>query len=171
MLYSKSPTANPAKLIPLQQVDEISDLRRRVRVFYKDVESYDWVQASQRWVGIETLFHRWRRNIVWALFSKYSVPGSCVDVGCGTGLMSGALSNATFSIDLNRRALVKAGSRKGSARLIQGDAEAIPLADSSVENVLVCEVIEHLLSPRQCLTEIHRILKPGGVVIGSTPRK
>lgn len=44
------------------------------------------------------------------------------------------------------------------------DAHHIPLADDSVDAVLVQTVLEHVLDPSQVVGEIHRILRSGGLV-------
>jgi predicted SAM-dependent methyltransferase len=45
-----------------------------------------------------------------------------------------------------------------------------PYEDNSFEVVLYCEIIEHLLmNPVHTLTEIHRVLKPGGLLVVTTP--
>lgn len=49
------------------------------------------------------------------------------------------------------------------------DAANLPLADASVDTVLLLEVLEHLPEPRQSLAEIKRVLKPGGKLIMSMP--
>lgn len=52
---------------------------------------------------------------------------------------------------------------------IVADASSIPLSDESVDVVICTEVFEHLSVPKQCIEEIYRVLKPGGVFIGSAP--
>lgn len=42
---------------------------------------------------------------------------------------------------------------------------ALPFADSSLDTVLFSEVIEHLDTPDKALSEIYRVLRPGGRVI------
>jgi len=50
------------------------------------------------------------------------------------------------------------------------ETDAFPYEDNSFNVVLFCEVIEHLLSdPVHALTEIRRVLKPGGDLIVTTP--
>ena len=45
-----------------------------------------------------------------------------------------------------------------------------PYKDASFDVVLYCEIIEHLLmNPVHTLTEIHRVLKPGGLLVVTTP--
>lgn len=49
-------------------------------------------------------------------------------------------------------------------------AEPIPLGDGTVDCILFADVIEHLVhSPRRAFLEFARVLKPGGVVVATTP--
>ncbi len=52
---------------------------------------------------------------------------------------------------------------------IEGTAENIPLPDHSADVVISNQVLEHVQSPEKSISEIYRILKPGGVFIGSVP--
>lgn len=45
------------------------------------------------------------------------------------------------------------------------DLHAIDLADASVGTVISCDTFEHVEYPRRAIEEIHRILKPDGVVV------
>ncbi len=47
--------------------------------------------------------------------------------------------------------------------VLQGTAENIPLKDESQRFVILESVMEHVESPRQALTEVYRVLVPGGV--------
>lgn len=49
------------------------------------------------------------------------------------------------------------------------DAHQIPLADRSVDAVVVQAVLEHLVDPERAVGEIHRVLRPGGLVYAETP--
>jgi SAM-dependent methyltransferase len=49
------------------------------------------------------------------------------------------------------------------------DAHQIPLADGSVDAVLIMAVLEHVLEPWRVAEEIHRVLKPNGLVLAATP--
>ena len=52
---------------------------------------------------------------------------------------------------------------------IPGRAEEIPLEDNSVDIVICNQVIEHLPEPLCAFKEINRVLKPGGLFLGSVP--
>jgi len=49
------------------------------------------------------------------------------------------------------------------------DAHHIPLAPASVDAVIIQAVLEHVLDPEQVVREIHRVLRPNGLVYAETP--
>lgn len=49
------------------------------------------------------------------------------------------------------------------------DAHQTPLADATVDAVWIQAVLEHVLDPWRVAAEIHRVLKPGGLVYAETP--
>jgi uncharacterized protein YbaR (Trm112 family)/SAM-dependent methyltransferase len=49
------------------------------------------------------------------------------------------------------------------------DGHDIPLADESVDGVVVQAVLEHVVDPHAVADEIHRVLKAGGLVYAETP--
>jgi SAM-dependent methyltransferase len=50
-----------------------------------------------------------------------------------------------------------------------GDGHAIPLADASVDGVVIQAVLEHVLEPSLVAQEIHRVLREGGIAYADTP--
>lgn len=57
-----------------------------------------------------------------------------------------------------------------SRLLFDCERDRFPLDDNSFDGVLLMEVIEHLVSaPSRCLSEIHRVLRPGGWILVTTP--
>jgi SAM-dependent methyltransferase len=49
------------------------------------------------------------------------------------------------------------------------DAHSIPLAAGTIDGVWVQAVLEHVLSPQKVVAEIHRVLRPRGLVYAETP--
>lgn len=49
------------------------------------------------------------------------------------------------------------------------DAHELPFASGSFDAVVIQAVLEHLIDPAQCVREMHRVLKPDGLVFAETP--
>ncbi len=49
------------------------------------------------------------------------------------------------------------------------DGHAIPLADSSVDAVVIQAVLEHVRDPARVVAEIHRVLRADGLIYADTP--
>ncbi len=49
------------------------------------------------------------------------------------------------------------------------DAHDIPFADETFDCVIAQAVLEHVLDPQRCVDEMHRVLKPDGIVYAETP--
>jgi 2-polyprenyl-6-hydroxyphenyl methylase/3-demethylubiquinone-9 3-methyltransferase len=102
-------------------------------------------------------------------------PGDAVlDLGCGAGIFTRWIQEAGFQatgVDVAENALERA--RKNAAPqcqfLLMGPDGKIPGADEQYHAVWSTEVIEHVLDVSQFLREIHRVLRPKGLVILTTP--
>jgi SAM-dependent methyltransferase len=49
------------------------------------------------------------------------------------------------------------------------DAHQIPLLDGTVDGVVIQAVLEHVLNPQRVVDEVHRVLRPDGLVYADTP--
>ncbi|MGV8128699.1 MAG: flippase-like domain-containing protein [Methanolinea sp.] len=100
--------------------------------------------------------------------------GLLIDIGCGSGVQVAELQKQrqgmALGIDLNREALRYAnGMRIPRASFIQADVHYLPIRDTCINQVVSAEIIEHLPRPHEMLSEIRRILVPGGEVVITTP--
>jgi SAM-dependent methyltransferase len=82
----------------------------------------------------------------------------------------GTLGSGVEAVYVDRRARV-VGFDIYSSSLTQfiADAHSVPLADGSIDAVLIQAVLEHVLEPSQVVNEIHRVLRGGGLVYAETP--
>jgi 2-polyprenyl-3-methyl-5-hydroxy-6-metoxy-1,4-benzoquinol methylase len=102
---------------------------------------------------------------------------SVLDVGCGTGTLAiaakqrvgpgGNVHGVDASPEMLSRAAKKA--RKAGVQVLfkNSPAEALPFADGEFDVVLSTVMLHHLPQKlrRQCMSEIRRVLKPGGRVL------
>ncbi len=96
-----------------------------------------------------------------------------VDVGCGDGALAGWLAKAGARItgiepEADGRRLAREMFKK---RGLFGDfiASAGDLNPERFDIAVCSDVIEHVEDPRALLKEIHRLLKPGGRLVVTTP--
>jgi cyclopropane fatty-acyl-phospholipid synthase-like methyltransferase len=105
-------------------------------------------------------------------------PGMQVlDLGCGRGEIVrhvARLGAASFGIDYARVAVAMTrrvmADEPGTHGVARSDAKLLPFSSSAFDRVLMFDVVEHL-HPWEldaCLTEVYRVLKPGGQIIVHT---
>ncbi|MFN6560176.1 MAG: class I SAM-dependent methyltransferase [Nostoc sp. ChiSLP01] len=123
--------------------------------------SYDWLFPS--------VFYR---AIHKRLLEYVNLPdrANILDIGCGTGRLLGRL--ATKFPDLRGTGLDLSSNMLRMARLtnrhhprlifIEGKAESLPFADGQFDAVFSTISFLHYLEPQQVVSEIARVLSPGG---------
>ena len=96
---------------------------------------------------------------------------TALDVGCGAGIILNALNaREKTGVDLCSRMLERARIRCGSAaKLVESSAERLPFENHAFSRVLCSEVIGHVQSPETVVSELHRVLKPDGVLVVTVP--
>jgi|SRR5665213_2420201 len=97
-----------------------------------------------------------------------------LDIACGEGYGVKALEKSgaakVVGIDISPESCEHAKMKYGvDARV--GSAEAIPVENSCMDVVVSFETIEHVPRPDIFLDECRRVLRPGGVLIISTPNR
>jgi ubiquinone/menaquinone biosynthesis C-methylase UbiE len=98
--------------------------------------------------------------------------GRVLEVGVGSGLnipLYGARVDNVCAIDLSPRLLEMARRRVVAAArrvdLVQGSAAAIPIADGSIETVVMTWTLCSIADPLAALREMRRVLHPGGRLV------
>jgi SAM-dependent methyltransferase len=144
---------------------------------------HDWVRETRfgRWfLGTKI----WRRYVLTEALdtltglARYRVPRGCyiLDVGCGHGsaaplLETRFLPRRITGLDIDPelidrgKALVDEAHLSVPIELRNGSATAIPLADGSADLVLCHQLLHHMVAQREALAEMHRVLRPGGLLL------
>ena len=100
-----------------------------------------------------------------------------LDIACGAGYGSALLARRAARVtgaDISQAAVDHARDRYQSIANVefkQADCAALPFADASFDAVVSFETIEHIAAQAVFLDEVHRVLRPGGLVILSCPNK
>jgi 2-polyprenyl-3-methyl-5-hydroxy-6-metoxy-1,4-benzoquinol methylase len=107
------------------------------------------------------------------LLERIAAGERVLDVGCGEGVFSAELSGAgaqVVGIDVAERPLRRGRARHPGTdlRLVPADGRW-PLEDAIFDVVWAGEVIEHVADTAGWLSEIRRVLRPGGRLLLSTP--
>lgn len=109
------------------------------------------------------------------LIKKYAPGKYVLEVGYGTGGDLVALSKENFlCFGIEASKIAHEHAQKNfpkSVKTVYGNAEKMPWKDNSFHLIYHQGVLEHFKNPKKFLTEHHRVLKKGGVIIIDVPHK
>jgi len=100
-------------------------------------------------------------------------PGRRVlELGCGTGEFTRRVARGgaeLIALDLSPELLGKARTKvRAGARFVRADATVLPFPTASFDAVYGCSILHHL-DVEAALTEVRRVLRPGGRLVFSEP--
>jgi SAM-dependent methyltransferase len=108
-----------------------------------------------------------------------------LDMGCGAGRHAFALYRRgadVVALDLDEAELKDVAGMfaalrdegeapaGATAQAVRGSAYALPFDDGTFDRVVAAEVLEHLPQDERAMTELFRVLKPGGLIAVTVPR-
>jgi SAM-dependent methyltransferase len=124
----------------------------------------------EKWLEEESGRNKmWRKR--WNRVRGYKPPGKWFDVGCGLGTFLDCARKEGWTVSGSEVShdAAKYCSEKYGIEVFEGPLESARFPDSSFDAVSFWHVLEHLPSPRSCLEEVRRILRPGGIVVIAVP--
>ena len=75
------------------------------------------------------------------------------------------MTRATFGAMIEAKEI----PASGFGGVLQGDATRLPFADNTFDRVVTSEVLEHIQNDVSAISELHRVLKPGGTLGVTVP--
>ncbi len=91
-----------------------------------------------------------------------------IDIGTGEGQIARAaatLGADVLGVDPTAALIELAMERAGGPEYLVAGAEALPVDDESVDAAIICLVLEHIDDPEPVMSEISRVLRPGGRLV------
>jgi len=148
------------------------DLRRRLEVEgIEDREAVEAYDRISRWPQFRLLRHLIVREL-----RRYRPQGVLADMGCGPGRLSVEIARAfphlqTLGVDASE-AMIRAAAANASSlgpsvqvRFLAGNVLDLPLQDEAIDFAISTLSLHHWSDAERGLSEIHRVLKPGGQLL------
>jgi 2-polyprenyl-6-hydroxyphenyl methylase / 3-demethylubiquinone-9 3-methyltransferase len=160
----------------MQRVSE--EIYKRIDNNIYERDGYKWWQTDSSLNLIRTFFNPVRLNYTKKIFEQYEINPEekcALEVGCGGGLFCEEISKLGFSttgIDPSQQSIISAINHAKQSDLpiqyITGTGESLPLPNKYFDVVFCCDVLEHVQDLPRVISEISRVLKPGGIFIYDT---
>lgn len=109
----------------------------------------------------------------WAL-NNHQLSGDVLEIGCGGGAMADVVARVFPDLRLTAtdidEAMVASARRRltgrGNVGVEQADVTALPFDGASFDAVTSYLMLHHVVTWREALAEVARVLRPGGLVVG-----
>jgi ubiquinone/menaquinone biosynthesis C-methylase UbiE len=128
-------------------------------------------EPEPRTLGARNLLSR-QRFALEMVETGVSGASKILDAGCGTGEMAEQLirrGHEVWGLDISEPMIRYARERCGLSRFQLGDIEHLPFRDNTFDAVVCLGVLEYLDTDERVLSELLRVIKPGGRAVISTP--
>ena len=131
---------------------------------------YSWEDHAQWWIdgftgGIDP---EYVEQIIPMALRELDGYARVLDVGCGEGQIARVLQSRTsvqsfvVGVDPTQGQVDVAVERSVGEQYLRSGADALPFPDGSFDAVLACLVFEHIDALDEAISEVARILRPGG---------
>lgn len=115
-----------------------------------------------------------RHEVVYARLADRCAGRDVLEAGCGEGYGADLIADVArrvIALDYDEATVAHVRARYPRVEIHHGNLAALPLPDASVDVVVNFQVIEHLWDQPQFVRECLRVLRPGGVLLMSTPNR
>jgi 2-polyprenyl-6-hydroxyphenyl methylase/3-demethylubiquinone-9 3-methyltransferase len=156
-------------------------MRKVSQTIYDRIDNGVYSALSGQWWQPESAFYQMKVsfNPVRVGYAKRKLIGdlkidpkatAALDVGCGGGFLTEEIARLGFDttgVDPSERSVRVAADHAQESgldiRYGMGTGESLPFEDRSFGAVFCCDVLEHVRDLPKVISEISRVLKPGGV--------
>lgn len=115
-----------------------------------------------------------RHQVAYEFALPYATGRSVLEVGCGEGYGTALLASVArqiLGVDYDAYTAVHAAATYPQAWFVRANLAALPVRSASIEVVATLQVIEHVWNHPQFVRECLRVLRPGGLLLVTTPNR
>jgi SAM-dependent methyltransferase len=132
--------------------------------------------TGERTVPGLTVENYWfrRHEVVYRWCADKYAGQDVLEAGCGEGYGADLIASTArrvVAVDYDAATIAHVGTRYPRVQVLAANLAAVPMPDASVDVVVNFQVIEHLWDQPQFITECLRLLRPGGLLLMSTPNR
>ena len=144
---------------------------------YERFGAYHWREVSPLPTRYNAILTARYRVLLDAIDARAS---HVLDIGCGDGTLTARLAerrDRVWGVDDSLLPLQLARGEFDRRRLNRtpclttADARRLPFPDEAFDCVVMADVIEHIDAPDAVMSEAHRVLRNGGQILLTTPRR
>lgn len=124
-------------------------------------------------LAVENYWFR-RHEIAYRHCTDICAGRDVLEAGCGEGYGAALLAGEArrvVALDYDPATVAHVRIRYPAVEVLEGNLADLPMADASVDVVVNFQVIEHLWDQPQFIAECLRVLRPGGLLLISTPNR
>lgn len=98
--------------------------------------------------------------------NSFYLSGKIMDYGCGSRPYEVFFPDSQYvGVDVS----ISGHPQKDKKADVYFDGETLPFEDCYFDGILASEVLEHVMDLKKCLSELHRVIKPGGRILITCP--
>ena len=115
-----------------------------------------------------------RHEVVYERLAARCAGRDVLEAGCGEGYGADLIADVArrvIGLDYDESAVAHVKARYPRVEMLHGNLASLPLPDAGVDVIVNFQVIEHLWDQGQFVAECFRVLRPGGVLLMSTPNR
>lgn len=139
------------------------------------------LQEGSPYAEPDSAWYRFKRKLTYRTIlswvrrgSRGNAKFSLLEIGTGSGYLVSFIESEypearVVGIEYDPRLVALTQHKVMRARILQGNAESIPLHDDKFDVVVSLQVIEHLYHPERMVAVVFDLLVPGGRFILTTP--